>query len=183
MSRVSALLFAAALLAAPAPPAAVGPSGDLDGDGLADRARVERRDSGVWLVLETSRGAVAERPLGDEEIPFQLDGRESRLAVKDVNGDGRAEIVVAAGEGSKGLLYLLGFDGRRFTSLNPDADAFVSETGAFPEALSLDSKGRVTIAALHYDEDRPPREALFTFEWSPTARRYVLTATDLAGDD
>jgi hypothetical protein len=173
----------AALLAAPAPPSAVGPSSDLDGDGAPDRVRLERREKSVWLVVEKSSGGKAERVIGDAEIAFQLDGRESRLTVKDVTGDGRAELIVAATAAQRGLLYVLTLKGGELESLLPDADAFVSETGSFPSALSLDSKGRVTIASLDHSEDQGPREALFTFEWNAKSKGYRLTATDLAEDD
>lgn len=178
---ISALL--ALLLAAPAPPSAVGPKTDLDGDGAPDRVRLERREKSLWLVVEKSSGGKAERVIGDDEIAFQLDGRESRLTVKDVTGDGRAEVIVAATAADRGLLYVLTLEGDSLESLYPDADAFVSETGSFPSALSLDSIGRVTIASLDHSEDHGPREALFTFEWNAKSKGYRLTATDLAEDD
>lgn len=174
----------ALLLAAPAPPSAVvGPKSDLDGDGAADKVRLERRDTETWLVVDRSSGGKAERLLGDEEIAFQLDGRESRLVVKDVTGDGAAEIVVAATAAQRGFLYVLRLDGTSLRSLNPGADAFVSETGSFPAALAIASTGRVTIAGLEHSEEHGPREALFTFEWNAKAKGYRLTATDVAEDD
>lgn len=170
-------------LAAPAPPSAVGPKTDLDGDGASDRVRLERREKSMWLVVEKSAGGTAERVIGDEEIPFRLDGRESRLTVKDVTGDGRAEVIVAATAAQRGLLYVLELRDGSLESLYPAADAFVSETGSFPDALALDSDGRVTIASLDHSEDAGPQEALFTFEWNATAKAYRLTATDHAGHD
>ena len=173
----------ALFLAAPAPPSAVGVPSDLDGDGRPDKARLEHRERDLWLVVERSSGGKAERLLGDEEIAFQLDGRESRLVVKDVTGDGAAEIVVAATTAQRGFLYVLRLDGTSLRSLNPGADAFVSETGSFPAALAIASTGRVTIAGLEHSEEHGPREALFTFEWNPKAKGYRLTATDVAEDD
>lgn len=173
----------ALLLAAPVPPKAIPLASDLDGDGRPDKVRVERRDQETWLVVERSSGGKVERFLGDEEIAFQLDGRESRLAVKDVTGDGASEIVVAATTAQRGFLYVLRLDGLALRSLNPDADAFVSETGSFPAALAIASTGRVTIAGLEHSEEAGPREALFTFEWSAKAKGYRLTATDVAEDD
>lgn len=170
------------LLAAPAPPSSIGAS-DLDGDGVADRVRLEQRGTdGLWIVAETASGITASRPIGDSEIPFQLDGRESRLTVRDVTGDGRAEILVAASSGGRGLLYVLRLRGSSLVSLHADAEAFVSETGSFPDALAVDSKGRVTIASIAHDAVAGPREALFTYEWS-AKDGFTLTATDRATDD
>ena len=173
----AALLF----LAAPAPPAAVTPT-DLDGDGAGDRVRLEHKKDGLWLVAETFSGKTASRPIGDHELPFQLDGRETRLTIRDVTGDGRGEILVAASSGDRGLLYVLRLRNGSLESLHADAEAFVSVTGAFPDALAIDSKGRVTIASLEYDEVEGPQEALFTYEWSPR-KGFTLTATDRATDD
>lgn len=179
------LLLASAtllLFAAPAPPSAVSAS-DLDGDGAADRVRLEHRGAdGLWLVAETSSGKTAARAVGDHEIPFQLDGRESRHTLRDVTGDGRSEILVAASSGDRGLLYVLTLRGDSLVSLHAEAEAFVSETGAFPDALAVDSKGRVTVASLEHDEVEGPQEALFTYEWSPR-KGFTLTATDRATDD
>lgn len=178
----------ALLLAAPTPASvsaapAVAPKTDLDGDGASDKVRLERREKETWLVVEKSSGGRAEHFLGDEEIAFQLDGRESRLVVKDVTGDGVAEVVVAATAAQRGFLYVLRLDGNTLSSLHPDADAFVSETGSFPAALAIASTGRVTIASLEHSEETGPREALFTFEWNAKDKGYRLTATDLAEDD
>ena len=178
-------LFAAAVLvfAAPAPSSSVQKAVDLDGDGATDRVRLDARATGLWLVVEPSRGGKAERLLGDSELPFQLDGHTSRMTVRDVTGDGRAEILVAAASDSKGLLYVLALQKDELVSLASHADAFVSETGSFPDALAIDSKGRVTIASLEHSEEAGPKEALFTFEWNEKTRGYRLAATDRATDD
>jgi hypothetical protein len=174
----------ALLLAAPAPASAVvGSKTDLDGDGASDKVRLEKREKDLWLVVERSSAGKAERLLGDQEIAFQLDGRDSTLVVKDVTGDGVAEVVVAATAAQRGFLYVLRLEGTSLRSLHPDAEAFVSETGSFPAALAIASTGRVTIAGLEHSEDAGPREALFTFEWNAKAKGYRLTATDLAEDD
>ena len=179
---ITALIASLSLLAAPAPPSAVGGGSDLDGDGAADRVRVESREKGVWLVVDTGGGVRAERALGDAELPFQLDGRESRLTVRDVTGDGRPEIVVAASAAGRGLLYVLRLRRGALESLRADAEAFVSDTGSFPDGLSLDSEGRVTVAGVSHSGRHGPREALFTFEWSEKTESYRLAATDFATD-
>ena len=177
-------LLAALVLAAPAPASGKAFSkADLDGDGLPDSARLERRDKSLYLVLDKSSGGTASRLIGDEEIPFQLDGRETRLTLADVTKDGRAEILVAATAADRGFLYVLTLRDGKLASLLPGADAFVSETGSFPSALALDREGRVTIASVEHSEERGPREALFTFQFDAKANAYKLAAIDHAEDD
>lgn len=181
-----AALLATLVLAAPAPasaPTRVAPKTDLDGDGVPDAVRLERRGKSLYVVLDKSAGGTAAHVIGDEEIPFQLDGRESRLTLEDVTKDGRAEILVAATAADRGFLYVLTLRDGKLESLHPDSDAFVSETGSFPSALAIDREGRVTIASLDHSEEAGPREALFTFEWNAKAKAYKLAAVDHAEDD
>lgn len=175
-----ALLLSLTLAAPSAAPALS--KTDLDGDGLPEVARLERREKSLYVVLDKSSGGTASKLVGDEEIPFQLDGRETRLTLVDVTKDGRAEIVVAATAADRGFLYVLTLRNGKLESLYED-DAFVSETGSFPSALALDREGRVTIASVEHSEERGPREALFTFEWNEKAKAYKLAAIDHAEDD
>lgn len=175
-------LLTALLLAAPSPATAHSKT-DLDGDGLPEIARLERREKSLYVVLDKSSGGTAAQLIGDEEIPFQLDGRETRLTLADVTKDGRAEILVAATAAERGFLYVLTLRDGKLASLLPDADAFVSETGSFPSALALDREGRVTIASVEHSEERGPREALFTFQFDAKTKAYKLAAVDHAEDD
>ena len=177
-----AALLATLVLAAPSASAPALSKTDLDGDGLPEVVRLERRNASVFVVLDKSSGGTASQLIGDEEIPFQLEGRESRLTLTDVTKDGRAEIVVAATAAGRGFLYVLTLQNGKLASLYED-DAFVSETGSFPSALALDRQGRVTIASIEHSEERGPREALFTFEFDAKAKAYKLAAIDHAEND
>lgn len=183
------LLLAAAAEAAPSKKPANPPSlpagtvakvkADVDGDKKADTARLVSEGGELRLVVETARGKTAELPVGAFPLEFLLEGVPTKLATRDVDGDGKAEILAAAGIGDRGLLFVLRWSGNEeepLVSLYEEADAFASDTGAFPDALSVGKGGRIVIAGQEFTEDGP-REATFAFDWNPAAKTYELKET------
>lgn len=159
-------------------------SGDLDGDGKPDSAALIRDGEGIHLRVKASTGGNEDRVIGEIPLTFLLDGQAASLAIADVNGDGRPEVLCAAGAADRGLLYVFEWSAKDpaepLVSLYADSDAFVSETGAFPDALAVDSHAnRVVVAGWTYSTDGPG-EALFTFEWKGGA--YQLAKTEPATD-
>lgn len=152
---------------------------DLDGDGKADTTRLVEEGGELRLVVETAKGRSAELPVGAFPLEFLLDGAPTKLATRDVDGDGKPEILAAAGVGDRGLLFVLRWTGAEtdpLVSLYKEADAFASDTGAFPDALSFGKNGRIVIAGQEFTEDGP-REATFAFDWNPAAKTYELKET------
>ena len=152
---------------------------DLDGDGKADSVRLVAEGGELRLVVDTAKGRNAELPVGAFPLEFLLDGAPTKLATRDVDGDGKAEILAAAGVGDRGLLFVLRWTGAEsdpLVSLYREADAFASDTGAFPDALSFGKNGRIVIAGQEFTEDGP-REATFAFDWNPAAKTYELKET------
>jgi hypothetical protein len=159
-------------------------SGDLDGDGKPDSAALIRDGEGIHLRVKASGGADEDRVIGEIPLTFLLDGKAASLAIEDVNGDGRPEVLCAAGAADRGLLYVFQWSAKDaadpLVSLYADSDAFVSETGAFPDALAVDSHTKRVVVAGRTYAPEGPGEALFTFEWKGGA--YQLAKTEPAAD-
>lgn len=152
---------------------------DVDGDKKPDTARLVSEGGELRLVVETSRGKTAELPVGAFPLEFLLDGAPTKLATRDVDGDGKSEILASAGVGDRGLLFVLRWTGNPdepFASLYEEADAFASDTGAFPDALSFGKDGRIVIAGQEFTENGP-REATFAFDWNANTKTYELRET------
>ncbi|NNJ12395.1 VCBS repeat-containing protein [Chloroflexales bacterium ZM16-3] len=117
--------------------------GDFNGDGLDDLAVVTNDYSNaadqLYILLQRDSQILA------PPICFSTEGRESALAVGDLNGDGRDDLVVG-GEGAQITLFLSaaeGVFGTRRTLLAGDS----------PDSLAvgdLNGDGRMDVAVGHW---------------------------------
>ena len=164
---------------------------DLDGDHLDDTLRLEQRRTGVYLVLEMSNGRKIEKGLGIEPLTFSLDGVSSRLALRDIDGDGAPEILVGAAVGDRGLLFVLSWDPSAdvspLRSLRSGDESFAADRGAGADAIRISSKGVIDVATLRSAKNGT-RITRDQFEWSADAHDFVwsdsvasATATPFAG--
>jgi hypothetical protein len=153
--------------------------GDLDGDGT-----LELVTGGFELAGTKERGFVRVWSLRDGKLALRaettLDGQGSAsmrindVAIGDVDGDGKPEIVVAGRRGalktaaSKNLaqrreagdLTVLAFAGDRLTTRT----RFAWSKGTSMRLRSLVFSGRDIVAGGQYDADGKPALALFGFE-------------------
>lgn len=104
-------------------------AGDVDGDGLADIAFSLRGSGSVALLLQSADGAFTTTTL------YGSADEESRaVAVHDLDGDGRAEVILA---GLTAPSHVLGFTGNALVSKH--------------EFKNLASASAVTVADLNVD--------------------------------
>ena len=150
---------------------------DVDGDGEADAIAVVRRAKGIVLTVDASRAGKLEKKLGQESVEFLLEGGSVRLAARDLDGDGDSEILASAEAAGRGRLYVLKVvpqAGRSpLVSLHPDADAFVSSTGRFPDAFSVSKTGTIEVAGEDFT-DEGPVPTVFRYEIDEKTRAYKL---------
>jgi hypothetical protein len=131
-------------------------AGDLTGDGVPDLVVTPDRTGGPVVAIfdgaDLARGADSQlaRFFGIEDEAFR---GGARPAVGDVDGDGRADLVVSAGFGGGPRVAV--FDGRRVLTgstppkLAPDFFAFEDtvRNGAFVAAGDLTGDGKAEVVA------------------------------------
>lgn len=150
---------------------------DVDGDGEPDAITVTRGAKGIVLTVDASRAGKLEKKLGRESVEFLFEGTSARLAARDLDGDGRAEILASAEAAGRGRLYVLKVvpqaGGNPLVSLHPDADAFVSSTGRFPDAFSVSKTGAIEVAGEDFT-DEGPVPTVFRYEIDRETKSYKL---------
>jgi hypothetical protein len=127
--------------------------GDLDGDGRAEIVLgLGEGGQGWYLVLDDATTGFA--PLGWRQVPWKAYNAANGAtypAVGDLDGDGRAEIVLGLGEGSAGWLQVVnsaptGFSHRAWVQV--PWNAYNAANGATRPAVGdLDGDGRAEIVA------------------------------------
>ena len=102
-------------------------AGDLDGDGVPELVVTPDEGGGPVVVVYDARGEQIVRFFGIDDPKFR---GGARVSVGDVNGDGFADLIVAAGFGGGPRIAV--FDGSTVQSGQPTrllADFFAFETG------------------------------------------------------
>ena len=145
---------------------AVGPAGDLDGDGLDDllisgyRNDVPMTDNGrVYAILGSSLTAPGVRSLAEADAVFVGEAYENRLGhtmggVGDMDGDGRADLIMgaygyaAAGETS-GKVYIVPGGSLELGAERTVGSTEIMYTGEFAN----DAAGHAVRAAYDVDGD------------------------------
>lgn len=127
---------------------------DLNGDGRAEIIVSPDQGGGgrvVLLEVANERATVLASFMGIEDDTFR---GGARVAAADINGDGRADLIVGAGYGGGPRVAL--FDGRTLTSPRPQkligdfyafdgADVATMRNGIFPAAGDLDGDGKADL--------------------------------------
>jgi hypothetical protein len=123
-------------------------TGDVTGDGLADVIVTPDQTGGPRVVVYTAAGFTQVASFFGIDDPNFFGG--VRAAAADMNGDGRADIVVAAGFGGGPRVAF--FDGTTISSPNPKkltGDIFVFEqslrNGVFVAAGDMDGDGKADL--------------------------------------
>jgi len=119
--------------------------GDLDGDGRLDVVTADDEAHAVVVLLGDGRGALRAAP----RSPFPVGRAPYPLALGDVNGDGRTDVVVP-NVGSASVSVLLG-DGRGGLTPAPGTPTGVTARPYFVALADLDGDGRLDALTTHDD--------------------------------
>jgi hypothetical protein len=119
--------------------------GDFNSDGRLDVATSNQNDSSVSVLLGDGQGSFAPA----EGSPFAVGRDPYPLAVGDVNGDGRPDIVTPNVRGNT-LSVLLG-DGKGGFANAPGSPVQVAHRPYFVAVGDVNSDGHMDLAAAHDD--------------------------------
>ncbi|HTK77731.1 MAG TPA: VCBS repeat-containing protein [Gemmataceae bacterium] len=119
--------------------------GDVNGDGKPDIVATHDDSSAVSILLGDGRGKFRPAPYS----PLDIGRRAMGVVVADVNGDGHADLVAAAGDGVRVLLG----DGRGGFRPAPGSP-FASGKGVWRLAVAdLNGDGKPDVAAVGYESN------------------------------
>ena len=119
---------------------------DLDGDGHLDLVAMRARDGGSDVAVLRGDGHGGFTTPAGVPIP----GEPGSIALADVTGDGRLDLLVATTVADAGRLVVLAGDGAAGFGSAPVAD--VALDGVWPTAIALadfDADGRTDVAVAH----------------------------------
>jgi len=120
--------------------------GDLDGDAKPDMVVAHDDTDEVTILLGDGKGRF--KPA--KSSPIRLGGRSAAVVVTDVTGDGKADIVAAAGESVR----VFAGDGRGGFQLAPGSP-FAAGKGTWRLAVAdFNGDGQPDIAATGFENDR-----------------------------
>jgi len=118
---------------------------DMNGDGSPDLAATHAERNELTILLGDGRGGFTETPAS----PIDLGRSAWRMAVTDVNGDGKADVVAAAGDG---LIVLLG--GGQGDFQPAPGSPFACGKGTWQLAVGdLNADGRADVAVTNLEAD------------------------------
>lgn len=120
--------------------------GDLNGDGSLDLVTGNNADGNVAVMLGDGKGKFA-RAQGS---PFAVGPSPYPLALGDINGDGRLDVIAPNSGPNRTLTVLLG-DGRGGFQSAPNSKISVAEGPFFVTAGDLNGDGKLDLAASHDD--------------------------------
>lgn len=127
--------------------------GDLDGDGRAEIVLGLGDSGGGWYQIFDDASKQFQ-PIAWRQVPwaaYNAGTGRTHPAVGDLDGDGKAEIVIGLGAGSDGFLQVVsdaaaGFSHRAWVRIQ--WDAYAKQRGTtFPAVGDLDGDGRAEIVA------------------------------------
>jgi hypothetical protein len=173
-------------------------AGDVDGDGVADIV-VGASDEAVGHVYDVGQGRAYVFSGADGSLLLTLDIPEPQtfahfggsVAAADVNGDGRADVIVGAayedvaGNTEQGRAYVFsGRDGSllyTLTTPNPQSNAWFGWSVAAAD-LNVDARADVIVGAWGETVDGAARGRVYAFSGADGSLLRTLSAADSSPD-
>ena len=123
---------------------------DVNGDGKLDLVTAKNDDNDVSVMLGDGKGGFARAP----DSPFPVGPGPYPLAVGDVNGDGKPDIVTPNSKpGDRSLTVLLGYGKGGFKSA-PDSPVAAAGNPYYVALKDANGDGKLDLVATHNGDDR-----------------------------